>query len=141
MKIKVEKIEEKKNRFGNNPIYLSTFIHLDKHLDRARGTLGIKFTKNWLFLCNHFNWSHLAQNFFKFHAWVKKCILAIFQKSADWLDWPCPVKGQLISEWLFDVFIWTKKRTKIFLYFCPALEYSIIPKSQRKYFHNFCPSI
>ena len=30
-------------------------------------------------------------------------------------------KGQLISEWLLDVFIWTKKRTKIFLYFCPSL--------------------
>ena len=28
-------------------------------------------------------------------------------------------KGQLISEWLLDVFIWTKKQTKIFLYFCP----------------------
>ena len=24
--------------------HLSTFIHLDKHLDRARGTLGLKFT-------------------------------------------------------------------------------------------------
>ena len=30
-------------------------------------------------------------------------------------------KGQIISEWLLDVFIWTKKRTKIFLYFCPSL--------------------
>ena len=29
-------------------------------------------------------------------------------------------KGQLISEWLLDVFVWTKKRTKIFLYFCPT---------------------
>ena len=28
-------------------------------------------------------------------------------------------KGQLISEWLLDVFIWTKKRTKICLHFCP----------------------
>ena len=26
-------------------------------------------------------------------------------------------KGQLISEWLWDVFIWTKKRAKILLYF------------------------
>ena len=31
-----------------------------------------------------------------------------------------PTKGQIISEWLLDVFIWTKKRTKIFLYFCPT---------------------
>ena len=30
-------------------------------------------------------------------------------------------KGQIISEWLLDVFIWTKKRTKIFLCFCPSL--------------------
>ena len=29
-------------------------------------------------------------------------------------------KGQLISEWLLNVFIWTKKQTKIFLYFCPT---------------------
>ena len=28
-------------------------------------------------------------------------------------------KGQLISECLFDVFIWSEKRTKIFLYICP----------------------
>ena len=30
-------------------------------------------------------------------------------------------KGQLISKELFKVFICTKKRTKIFLYFCPSL--------------------
>ena len=29
-------------------------------------------------------------------------------------------KGQLISGWLLDVFIWTKKWKKIFLYFCPT---------------------
>ena len=29
-------------------------------------------------------------------------------------------KGQLISEANFKVFIWTKNRTKIFLYFCPS---------------------
>ena len=33
----------------------------------------------------------------------------------------CEGEGQIISEWLLDVFIWTKKRTKIFLYFCPSL--------------------
>ena len=31
------------------------------------------------------------------------------------------VKGQLISKGLFKVFICTKKRTKIFLYFCLCL--------------------
>ena len=30
-------------------------------------------------------------------------------------------KGQLISKANFEVFIWTKKRMKIFLYFCPGL--------------------
>ena len=30
-------------------------------------------------------------------------------------------KGQLISEWLLDVFIWTKKQTRIFLFFWPSL--------------------
>ena len=30
-------------------------------------------------------------------------------------------KGQLISKANFEVFIWTKERTKIFLYFCPNL--------------------
>ena len=30
-------------------------------------------------------------------------------------------KGQLISEWLLDVFIWTKKQTKIFLSCCLPL--------------------
>ena len=29
---------------------------------------------------------------FKFHAWVKK---SIFHKSANWLDWPCPVSAVL----------------------------------------------
>ena len=32
---------------------------------------------------------------------------------------PVEDKGQLISEWLLDFFIWTKNRTKIFRYFCP----------------------
>jgi hypothetical protein len=30
-------------------------------------------------------------------------------------------KGQLISKANFEVFIWTKKQTKIFLYICPSL--------------------
>jgi hypothetical protein len=27
--------------------------------------------------------------------WLKSAILAIFQKSANWLDWPCPVSAAL----------------------------------------------
>ena len=32
---------------GNNTIYLSTFIHLNNHLDGARGTLWIKLMKDY----------------------------------------------------------------------------------------------
>ena len=46
----------------------------------------------------------------------KKHILLIFTVFFDFL----PSKGHLISEWLLDVFIWTKKQTKLFLYFCPT---------------------
>ena len=31
-------------------------------------------------------------------------------------------KGQLILKGLFAVFVWTKKQTKIFLYFCPSFK-------------------
>ena len=31
-------------------------------------------------------------------------------------------KGQLISKANFNVFVWTKKSTKIFLYFCPSFK-------------------
>ena len=31
------------------------------------------------------------------------------------------IRGQIISEWLLEVFIWTKKRTNLGLYFCPSL--------------------
>jgi hypothetical protein len=36
-----------------------------------------------------------GQKKFKFHAGIKSDILAIFQKLADWLDWPCPVSAAL----------------------------------------------
>ena len=35
-------------------------------------------------------------------------------------------KGQLISEWLLNAFIWTKIRIKIFLYFCHGSNQLII---------------
>jgi hypothetical protein len=31
----------------------------------------------------------------KFMQGLKSAILAIFQKSADWLDWPCPISAAL----------------------------------------------
>ena len=42
-----------------------------------------------------------------------------------------PDKGQIISKANFEVFIWTKNRTKIFLYFCPrSLKWT---KSKKEY--------
>jgi hypothetical protein len=41
---------------------------------------------------------HLAQknsNFIHGLEWLDRAILAIFQKLADWLDWPCPVCAAL----------------------------------------------
>ena len=38
-----------------------------------------------------------------------------------WLMLWQATKGQFISERLYDVFIWTKKQMKIFLYICPSL--------------------
>ena len=48
-------------------------------------TLGLFFI-----ISNEFIFSKF---FFEFHAWVKKCHLAIFQKLADWLDWSSPVSA------------------------------------------------
>ena len=46
------------------------------------------------------------------------------------------VKGQIISEWLLNLFIWTKKRMKIFLYFCPSLWNGSIIKIMANYHAN-----
>ena len=48
-------------------ILLSTFIHMDKHLDGARGTLRI--------ILKHFKWSHLAK---KIMHELKSDIMSIF---------------------------------------------------------------
>ena len=48
----------------------------------------------------------------KVRSWAKKMFLALEIGNAE---------GQLILKANIDVFIWTKKRTKIFLYFCPSL--------------------
>ena len=59
---------------------------------------------------------------------ITLCVLFIAQDDYDYLveSWQgnilsAEIKGQLISKGLFKVFICTKKRTKIFLYFCPSL--------------------
>ena len=45
-------------------------------------------------------------------------------------------KGQLISKADMKVFIWTKKLTKIFLYFCPSLKNESIKKIMAHYHAN-----
>jgi hypothetical protein len=90
--MKIIREKRKKNpesRFGNNPIYplLST------NLNGARGTLGIKFTKAYsLSLQMKSFWPKKNSNFM--HG-LKSAILAFFQKSADWMDWPSPVSTAL----------------------------------------------
>ena len=51
-------------------------------------------------------------------------------------------KGQIISKSNFKVFIWTKKWTKIFLYFCPSFRKSLtrifwLPLVWRKWENSF----
>ena len=63
--------------------------------------------------------SHLGMGSF-FHGHVTWGLTALFlRKFSLQLSFQCVVKGQLISKAKFKVFIWTKYRTKIFLYFCP----------------------
>ena len=80
-----KKRKEKKNTCGRflKWSYLSTFIHLGKHLSRVLGILWIKFTKDYFYT-----------NYFKFHA-LKCAFLSFFQKSDSWLDWPWPVSAAL----------------------------------------------
>ena len=46
-------------------------------------------------------------SFSNFMHGLKSAILAFFQKSADWLDWPCPVSAALHfrSEDFFKIFL------------------------------------
>ena len=105
--LKYERGKNPMSCFGNNPI-LSTFIHLDKHLDGARGTLWIKFTKYY----SGDKLSHFGYFFSNFMHGLKSAILAIFQKSADWLGpvsaalYFCPKKKKL--KYFFSNQLWTK---------------------------------
>ena len=48
--------------------------------------------------------------------------LGCWMRARYWSDYTYgSCKGQLISKANFEVFIWTEKRTKIFVYFCPSL--------------------
>ena len=93
---------------------------------------AIFFFKNLSWCDNHscssfctYTWTYIRPNL---HIKEMKFAIAIFKTFRlhlhDFRLWNqvCSrrSKGQLISEWLLDAFIWTKKRTKIFLYFCPT---------------------
>ena len=56
-------------------------------------------------MANEVIWLKKISNFM--HG-LKSAISASFQKLADWLDWPCPVKGQLISKCPLAFIVWTK---------------------------------
>ena len=65
-------------------------------MDGALGTLWINFASKVQIKSS-------GPKKFRFHAWVKSAILAIFQKSANWLDWPFPVSA-VLQNWLQDFF-------------------------------------
>ena len=94
--------------------HLSTFIHLDKHLDVVllRHFMNNVYQGLFLNISNKVIWPPKK---FKFHARVKMCHFGIFQKSSNWLDWPCPVSAALQNrpQDLFSLF-----STLIFIYFC-----------------------
>ena len=60
---------------------------------------------------------------------LKSAILAIFQKSADWLDWPCPVSAALQKGSFFS-------DISIFFYF---FEYETTVRSSAWYFGHSDP--
>jgi hypothetical protein len=64
---------------------------------------------------------------------LKSAILAIFQKLADWLDWPCPVSAALKNGLLnfFSLFY-----ISIFIYF---LEYETVVISSTSSFGDSDP--
>jgi hypothetical protein len=72
------------------------FIHfypLELALGRSLIHILDKFSKGTIHsMSNEVIWPPKISNFM--HG-LKSAILAIFQKSADWLDWPCPVSAAL----------------------------------------------
>ena len=86
--------------------------------DFTRRSLGVFWN---LIFFGKFDW------FWFIFFWFKDLASSLFLFGClFWYFFWCLCKGQLISEWLLDVFIWTKKRTKIFLYFClTSLKYRI----------------
>ena len=76
---------------GNNPIY--PFYPLGSAHGWSLRHILDKFTKGTFYsTSNEVIWPKIFSNFM--HG-LKSAILAIFQQSADWLDWPCPVSAAL----------------------------------------------
>ena len=73
------------SRNGN----LSTFIHLDKHLE---GTLWIKFNKDHSLLLQM---KSFGPRNFEFHAWVEKSHFVNFADIGWLAGFPCPVRAAL----------------------------------------------
>ena len=69
-----------------------------------------KFHKELFFVTS--NKVILPKNFFNCMHGLKSAILAISQKLADWLDWPCPVSA--LQEQ--DEYILQPKTSKSFLH-------------------------
>ena len=78
---------------------LFTFIHLDKHLDGARGKIILK----------HFKWNHLATQKIKFHAWVKKCHFGNFTRNRPigWIGHALLVQPSMVASASTNR-VWTK---------------------------------
>ena len=106
-------------------------IHLETQLILYLGKQSMKHTK--AFFPGH--WERPKNHhFLPFLC----CLDLVWSCSFLVLDFNCPAqfpkvsiflstnphqqpKGQVISKANFEVFIWTTKRAKIFLYFCPSL--------------------
>ena len=74
---KINKNQKRKEERGKNLLEIIPFIHLDKHLNGAGGTLGIKITKDY---SESLQMKSFGPKKFKFHAWVKKCHFGNFSE-------------------------------------------------------------
>ena len=87
-KMKINREKRKKDPVGgfwNNPTYplLSTW----------KEPLPLYEQISLRTILKHFKWSHSVQKNSNYMHGLKSAILAIFQKLANWLDWPCPVSA------------------------------------------------